>query len=182
MALNDYLFRELRFVGNDVQYEDPRNSFLNDVLDRRTGIPITLALLYMEVAQTRRPARRRDQLSRAFPAAVSGRARGLPYSRGSDHRRLSRRRAALRESPAAAGAGTRRRGSGPDEDPLALESRLLLHATKPQILTRMLLNLKRVYVRMHSFPQARDVTELLARRRSVGDSTSCAIAGCSPIT
>jgi regulator of sirC expression with transglutaminase-like and TPR domain len=51
MALNEYLFTELRFVGNDVQYEDPRNSFLNEVLDRRTGIPITLALLYMEVAR-----------------------------------------------------------------------------------------------------------------------------------
>src|SRR5262249_59694355 len=42
-----------------------------------------------------------------------------------------------------------------------LEPRLLSHATKPQILARMLLNLKRVYVGMHSFPQARDVTELL---------------------
>ena len=42
-----------------------------------------------------------------------------------------------------------------------LEPRLLAHATKPQILARMLLNLKRVYVGMHSFPQARDVTELL---------------------
>jgi regulator of sirC expression with transglutaminase-like and TPR domain len=41
------------------------------------------------------------------------------------------------------------------------EPSLLRHATKPQILARMLLNLKRVYVRMHSFPQARDVTELL---------------------
>ena len=41
------------------------------------------------------------------------------------------------------------------------ESRLLPHATKPQILARMLLNLKRLYVRMYSFPQARDVTELL---------------------
>src|SRR5260370_31265911 len=51
MALNEYLFGELHFVGNDVQYEDPRNSFLNEVLDRRTGIPITLALLYMEVAR-----------------------------------------------------------------------------------------------------------------------------------
>src|SRR5436309_6293293 len=51
MALNEYLFKELRFVGNEVQYEDPRNSFLNEVLDRRTGIPITLALLYMEVAR-----------------------------------------------------------------------------------------------------------------------------------
>src|SRR5436190_3338137 len=51
MALNDYLFRELRFVGNERQYKDPRNSFLNEVLDRRTGIPITLALLYIEVAR-----------------------------------------------------------------------------------------------------------------------------------
>jgi regulator of sirC expression with transglutaminase-like and TPR domain len=41
------------------------------------------------------------------------------------------------------------------------ETHLLVHATKPQILARMLLNLKRTYVRMHSFPQARDVTELL---------------------
>ena len=51
MALNEYLFGELHFVGNSVTYEDPRNSFLNEVLDRRTGIPITLALVYMEVAR-----------------------------------------------------------------------------------------------------------------------------------
>src|SRR5262245_47396466 len=51
MALNDYLFGELRFVGNDQHYEDPRNSFLNEVIDRRTGIPITLALVYIEVAR-----------------------------------------------------------------------------------------------------------------------------------
>jgi regulator of sirC expression with transglutaminase-like and TPR domain len=38
---------------------------------------------------------------------------------------------------------------------------LLAHATKPQILVRMLLNLKRSYVRLHSFQQARDITELL---------------------
>src|SRR5262245_35017005 len=50
-ALNEYLFKEQRFVGNDVQFEDPRNSFLNEVLDRRTGIPVTLALVYMEVAR-----------------------------------------------------------------------------------------------------------------------------------
>ena len=44
---------------------------------------------------------------------------------------------------------------------LARESHLLPRATKPQILARMLLNLKQLYVRMHSFPQARDVTEML---------------------
>ena len=44
---------------------------------------------------------------------------------------------------------------------MILESRLLPHATKPQILARMLLNLKRAYVRMHSFPQARFISDLL---------------------
>ena len=54
-----------------------------------------------------------------------------------------------------------RRHAGGEDPALASNRRLLAHATKPQILARMLLNLKRVYVRMHSFPQARDVTELL---------------------
>ncbi|MBL8376273.1 MAG: tetratricopeptide repeat protein [Burkholderiales bacterium] len=47
IALNNYLFRELGFSGNIDDYYDPRNSFLNDVLARRTGIPITLSILYM---------------------------------------------------------------------------------------------------------------------------------------
>jgi len=50
-ALNQFLFVEQRFAGNLEHYEDPRNSFLNDVLDRRTGIPITLSLVYTEVAR-----------------------------------------------------------------------------------------------------------------------------------
>ncbi len=44
---NAYLFEELHFKGNREEYYDPRNSFLNEVLDRRVGIPITLAVLYM---------------------------------------------------------------------------------------------------------------------------------------
>jgi regulator of sirC expression with transglutaminase-like and TPR domain len=49
--LNHFLFVVHRFAGNNEHYYDPRNSFLNDVLDRRTGIPITLSLVYSEVAQ-----------------------------------------------------------------------------------------------------------------------------------
>jgi regulator of sirC expression with transglutaminase-like and TPR domain len=49
--LNDVLFREHGFHGNRENYFDPRNSFLNEVLDRRMGIPISLSVLYMEVAQ-----------------------------------------------------------------------------------------------------------------------------------
>jgi regulator of sirC expression with transglutaminase-like and TPR domain len=50
-TINDYLYGDLGFVGNNSNYYDPRNSFLNDVLARRTGIPITLALVYLEIAQ-----------------------------------------------------------------------------------------------------------------------------------
>ena len=49
--LNHCLFRELGYVGNRDNYYDPRNSLLNDVIDRRTGIPITLCILYMEVGK-----------------------------------------------------------------------------------------------------------------------------------
>jgi regulator of sirC expression with transglutaminase-like and TPR domain len=50
-ALNQILFEEEGFQGNEEDYYDPRNSFLNEVLDRKLGIPITLALVYMEVGR-----------------------------------------------------------------------------------------------------------------------------------
>ena len=51
LALNELLFAELGFQGNTKQYYDPRNSYLNEVIDRRRGIPITLAVLYAEVGR-----------------------------------------------------------------------------------------------------------------------------------
>jgi len=50
-ALGRVLFEEEGFCGNTREYYDPRNSFLNDVLDRRTGIPITLSTVYMAVGR-----------------------------------------------------------------------------------------------------------------------------------
>ena len=50
-ALNQVLFRQHGFGGNRDDYYDPRNSFLSEVLDRKIGIPITLSVLYMEVAR-----------------------------------------------------------------------------------------------------------------------------------
>ena len=49
--LREYLFVDQGFAGNREDYYDPRNSFLNDVLDRRQGIPITLSLVLMEVGK-----------------------------------------------------------------------------------------------------------------------------------
>ena len=48
--LNQFFFEELGFAGNEAEYYDPRNSYLNEVLDRRTGIPITLSVLYQRLA------------------------------------------------------------------------------------------------------------------------------------
>jgi regulator of sirC expression with transglutaminase-like and TPR domain len=50
-GLREYLFQHLGFRGNTDNYYDPRNSFLNEVLDRRIGIPITLSAVYLEVAR-----------------------------------------------------------------------------------------------------------------------------------
>lgn len=152
--LNAYLFEEQGFVGNRENYEDPRNSFLNQVLERRTGIPITLALVYIEVA--RRAGVPVEGIN--FPGhfllrcpadpEAGGAGRDLivdPFHGGTilsegDCRQLLRRHLG---------------------DEAAFDPALLAPASKPQILVRMLLNLKRIYVRMRSFPQARDVTELL---------------------
>lgn len=51
MALNQFLFDELGYRGNVDEYYDPRNSYLNEVMERRTGIPITLAIVYMELGR-----------------------------------------------------------------------------------------------------------------------------------
>ena len=155
MALNQYLFGEMRFVGNERHYEDPRNSFLNEVLERRTGIPITLALLYIEIA--RRAGVQVEGVN--FPGHFLLRCRAR---RGSPYEDLI---IDAFHGGALLSRDLLRRQAGEeftdDDDALRFESRLLPHATKPQILARMLLNLKRLYVRMYSFPQARDVTELL---------------------
>jgi regulator of sirC expression with transglutaminase-like and TPR domain len=51
VALNEFLFQDLGYWGDTEDYYDPRNSYLNEVIDRKTGIPITLSILYMEVGR-----------------------------------------------------------------------------------------------------------------------------------
>lgn len=50
-AINDYLFREQMFRGNELNYYDPENSYLNRVLDRRTGNPISLCTVYLLISR-----------------------------------------------------------------------------------------------------------------------------------
>ena len=151
--LNRFFFQELGFSGNVNDYYDPRNSYVHCVLETRRGIPITLALLYMEVA--RRAGLHVEGIN--FPGHFLLRCpprRGQPYSEGliidAFHGGAILSEDACRE--------LLRRHAGDDA---VYDSGLQGRATKTQILVRMLLNLKRTYVQMYSFPQARDVIELL---------------------
>jgi len=128
---NDFLFRENGFAGNRDDYEDPRNSFLNDVLDRRLGIPITLSLVYTEVgARAGLPV-----VGVGFPAhflvkwllpheVLIDPFAGKVASRGECEQLL-------------------KSAYGPDA---RLEERMLAPATSREILARMLRNLKNCYL------------------------------------
>ncbi|MDE3156870.1 MAG: transglutaminase family protein [Acidobacteriota bacterium] len=152
--VNRFLFEEEGFAGNTARYEDPRNSFLNDVLDRRVGIPISLAVVYLEVG--RRAGVRVEGVN--FPGHFLLRARGASEEAYGHHPIIIdafARGTLLSEGDC---RDLLRRHAG---DEASFSARLLSAATKKQIVVRMLLNLKHVYVHMHSFPQARAVTELL---------------------
>ena len=156
VRLNDYLYDEQGFRGNSEHYDDARNSFLNEVLDRRMGIPISLGTVYMEVG--RRAGLDVEGVN--FPGHFLLRVAVLPDDR------LRSSRDYLIIDPFNGGALLDEddcrellRQRGGDDD--GFDRRVLARASRRQIVTRMLVNLKRLYVRMRSFPQARFVSELL---------------------
>jgi len=153
-ALNQYLFTEAGFTGNREHYDDPRNSCLNEVIDRRTGIPITLALIYIEVA--RRAGIRAEGVN--FPGHFLVRALQDLHTDDPDEGLIVdafHGGAILGENDCRA---LLHRHLGDDA---AWAPALMARATRRQVLVRMLLNLKRLYVRMRSFPQARQVSDIL---------------------
>ena len=153
-GISAYLFGEEGFAGNQKDYDDPRNSFLNNVIDRRTGIPITLALVYIEVS--RRAGVRIDGVN--FPGHFLLRVHPGPDA-PSDHDQVI-------VDPFHGGTilselDCRKLLRTHAGDDVPFDRRMLVRATKSEIIVRMLVNLKRIYVRMRSFPQAHAITELL---------------------
>ena len=140
VALNNFFFGELGYRGNTDEYYDPRNSYLNDVIDRRTGIPITLAVLYMEVG--RRVGLPLQGVSFPGHFLVRMRLRGGtlvldPFSGGAPQSEAELRERLQRVIPKGAA------GNLPLAD-LPLEQ-FLEPATNRQILSRVLRNLKGIY-------------------------------------
>lgn len=156
LALNAYVFDELGFTGNAEDYYDPRNSYLNEVIDRRTGIPITLAVLYMELG--RRVGLPLEGVS--FPGHFLVRLRmrhGMivldPFGGGAPLAMDDLRERLRRVVPDGAAAPL-------TVDDLPLD-RFLEPADKRQILGRVLRNLKGVYLASDRTERALEVLNRL---------------------
>jgi regulator of sirC expression with transglutaminase-like and TPR domain len=148
--LNRLLFEEMGFRGNREDYYDPRNSFLNDVLDRRIGIPITLSTVYLEVG--RRIGCRLAGV--AFPGHFMVRLTGQdrmpdvlidPFNRG----RI------LTEADCQALLIEMYGGQVP------FRPELLKRARTPEILQRMINNLKWIYQQRRDYHMALRAQQLL---------------------
>jgi regulator of sirC expression with transglutaminase-like and TPR domain len=140
-AVARFLFDEQGFRGNAEDYYDPRNSFLNDVLDRRLGIPITLSVLYIAVAARAGLEAAGVGLPGHFVVRAErrGRSRLLdPFHGGEllDHAGCETLAARVRP------------GTGP------LDPRWLAPVTTRQIFVRMLSNLKAIYSALGDWARA----------------------------
>lgn len=148
-AISDWLFDHLGFSGNTDDYFDPRNSFLCEVLDRRVGIPISLSVLYLEVARRVGVLAQGVNFPGHFLVRVAIEDAWLfldPYSGG---RALT---------PADLEA-LLKKTTNPDA---VLEPSVIAAASKRQILSRMLVNLAGIYGRHGDLPRSLDVLERLA--------------------
>jgi regulator of sirC expression with transglutaminase-like and TPR domain len=147
-ALNTYMFEDLGFHGNDEDFEDPRNSFLNQVLDRRTGIPITLSILFMEVARAAGFTAEGIALPGHFITRLDYQGRTLlvdPFNRGQ----------ILTEEDC---VKLVKRTTG---RPSLFQKSLLDGASSEVILARLLHNLKRIYLSREDYKRALAMVETL---------------------
>jgi regulator of sirC expression with transglutaminase-like and TPR domain len=146
--LREFLFEEERFRGNEEDYFDPRNSCLNDVLDRRVGIPITLSLVLIEVG--RRVGLPVDGIGLPghFVVGVDvGEDRVLldPFNGG-----------AMLTHDACSELAARAIGRR-----MMLKDEHFAPVTKAQYLVRMLNNLKAIYCKQEAWPKALAVIDRL---------------------
>lgn len=149
-ALNDVLYDEAGFEGDREHYDDLRNSCLNAVVARRRGIPITLSLVYLDVAARAGLTVRGVSFPGHFLVRCDGEGQHDdlildPFTGGVELSETDCRRILMNHM-------------GDD----AVFGQALLEPAAPKaIVERMLTNLKRLYVRQQAFADARRATDLL---------------------
>ena len=146
--VNTFLFDEIGFRGNEENYYDPRNSCLNWVLDQRTGIPITLSLVYIEVARRlRRPV---------FGIGLPGHF-VVQY----DDDRFSTFLDPFNGGKLLDEKDCRRLSRNASGNEVAFDPRLLRPVSTRHILIRMLNNMRAAYFQREDFGRAATVLNLL---------------------
>ena len=148
-ALNTVLFEEEGLSGNQTDYHDPRNSFLNEVLDRKLGIPITLSLVYIEVG-TRLGV---PLVGVGFPGHFV-----VKYAGPDGETVLDPFQAGNRVSQAQM-EDKLRAMYGPNNPFVGQLPKLLAAVGKKDMLLRMLRNLKQIYTQKEDFGRALSVVE-----------------------
>jgi regulator of sirC expression with transglutaminase-like and TPR domain len=147
-AVGTYLFQELGYRGNAETHDDPRNSYLNEVVNRRTGIPITLSIVYMEVARRAGIETRGVALPGHYVVRVGDASRSTlvdPFHEGHVITEDDCRELVVRSSGRA-----------------SLFRRETLEGTTPRAtLARVLHNLKRIYLAREDYPRAHAAVERL---------------------
>jgi regulator of sirC expression with transglutaminase-like and TPR domain len=167
LKTRDYLFSELGFSGNTQDYFDARNSFLNDVIDRREGIPITLSVVFIEIAK------RLDLplLGVGLPGHFIVRFNGPQGVLFLDPFRAGRE---ITETDC------REMVSGMYGGAVAFHPSFLRAVNQRQILSRMLQNLKGIYSNSREYAKLFDVAERAILLRP-GDATHCRDRGLAAI-
>lgn len=152
-AVNQFFFRDLSFRGNVNNYYDPDNSYLSVVLKTRCAIPISLAILWLELAQGLGLAARGVGFPGHFMVKVNL-PKGQVVIDPMDGQSLSREQLAERLEP------FRRRSGLVDEFEVPLG--LYLQATPSrEIIARMLRNLKEIYRTQEDWPRMLAVQDRL---------------------
>lgn len=145
IALNQFLFDELGFSGNADDYYDPRNSYLNEVLERRVGIPISLSIVYMEVGRKVGLPLEGVSFPGHFLVRLALRSSTLvldPFSGGEPLSERDLRKLLKRVIAGSGRAGLRSAEDVAAELPL---DQFLEPAGHRQVLARVLRNLKNIY-------------------------------------
>src|SRR5258706_12666219 len=147
IALSEFLFDDLGFGGNPDDYYDPRNSYLNEVIDRRKGIPITLSVLYMEIGRRIELPLEGVSFPGHFLVRLPMRGGTLvldPFSGGVPQSESELRERLKRVIPRGASGEWKQAAKGIPVAELPLDQ-FLEPASNRQIIARLLRNLKGVY-------------------------------------
>ncbi len=147
-TINKYLFKDLGFQGNKNNYYDPKNSYLNEVIDRKMGIPISLSVIYLEIAKRLNFPMVGIGMPGHFLIRPEFENVGIFVDVFNQGEILFKEDCQIKLQEIY-------------QQPVTIEDHLLTPVSNQQILGRMLTNLKYIYLNRQEYPKMLRIIELL---------------------